>query len=199
MGRRESQRRVQRLAERASQRSTDTTRHRVFVSYHIDDENEVTDFIDHFGDEFIGTVVGVTDDDDFVDSDDTDYIMDQIRDRYLGKTTVTVVLIGRCTWSRKYVDWEIYASLRSYRDYLPSGLVAITLPSVADYAERTLPDRLADNVNGAQGDEGYAQWKRYPKSKTVLRGYVEEAFEGRTFRSHLIDNTRDRRTYNSSC
>jgi hypothetical protein len=194
--RKESQARVQRMAEAAAARSTDSSRHRCFVSYHVDDEAEVTRFLDDYGDQIIATVVGVTADDDFVDSDDTDYIMDRIREKYLGNTTVTIVLIGRCTWSRRFVDWEAYSSLREYKNFGVSGLVAITLPSVAEDSGRQLPPRVDDNVND---DAGYARWKKYPASKASLKSVVHEAFEARTTRDHLIDNSRDRKKYNSSC
>ncbi|MBN1655077.1 MAG: TIR domain-containing protein [Deltaproteobacteria bacterium] len=42
-----------------------------------------------------------------------DYVMRRIRDEHLRDSTVTIVMIGNCTWSRKYVDWELQASLRS--------------------------------------------------------------------------------------
>jgi len=194
--RRESQSRVQKMAEAAAARSSDTTRHRCFVSYHVDDEDEVNDFLDDFGDQIIATVVGVTADDDFVDSDDTDYIMNQIRERYLGNTTVTIVLVGECTWTRKFVDWEVYSSLRKYKGYPLSGLVAITLPSIANLQGRRLPARVDDNVND---DKLYARWMKYPTSKAGLRSMVQEAFDARTSKAHLIDNSRARRQNNSAC
>jgi len=154
-----SELRLQRLADSAARRSSDPTRHRCFVSYHVDDEDEVATFIEDFGTVFIPTVVGVTEDDDFVDSDDTDYIMDRIREEYLSNSTVTIVLAGACTWSRRFVDWEIYSSLREYKDYGISGLMGITLPSVANDSDRQLPPRLDDNVDG---EKGYARWWKYP-------------------------------------
>lgn len=54
----------------------DSTRHKCFVSYHAADRDEVEAFLDEFGTEFIAKTVGVTDEDDFIDSDDTGYIMD---------------------------------------------------------------------------------------------------------------------------
>lgn len=195
MGRRESQQRVQKLAERASQRSTDATRHKVFISYHVGDESEVNTFLDEFGDQFIGTAIGVTEEDDFVNSGDTEYIMNQIRERYLGDTTVTLVLMGRCTWARRYIDWEIYSSLRKYKEYPISGLLAITLPSVAN-GPKKLPARVDDNVDDSKG---YARWWKYPETKSGLRSMIEEAFEARKSKSDLIDNTRERRTNNSEC
>jgi len=190
--RKDSQRRVQKVAESAARRSTDNTRHRCFVSYHADDEDEVTQFMEDFGDQFIGTVVGVTKDDDFVDSDDTDYVMDQIRERYLGSTTVTIVLIGACTWSRKFVDWETYASLRQYKTYAPSGLVAINLPSQG--TSGTLPKRVKDNKTS-----GYTNYYSYPATKSALRGHINEAFDARTTKKDKIDNSEPRRKSNSAC
>src|ERR1035441_5985437 len=93
-------------AERAVAKSQDPTRHKCFLSYHRDDIDEVEAFIDSFGEVFIPRVLGVTDEDDFVDSTDTDYVMDCIREKYLTDSTVTIVLIGKCTWARRYRSEE---------------------------------------------------------------------------------------------
>ena len=71
--------RLQKVAESAAARKVDATRHKCFVSYHVDDMSEVETFIDDFGSEFIARSVGVTVEDDFVDSDDEDYIKRRIR------------------------------------------------------------------------------------------------------------------------
>lgn len=76
-------------AQRAEARSDDPTRHKCFVSYHADDADEIVDFIDYFGHVFIPRVIGVSDEDDFIDSDDGDYVMRRIRDKYLRDSTVT--------------------------------------------------------------------------------------------------------------
>ncbi len=76
-------------------------RHKCFVSFHHADEDEVAKFIEDFEDAFIPKVLGVSDEDDFIDSDDTDYVMDQIREKYLTDSTVTIVLVGKCTWARR--------------------------------------------------------------------------------------------------
>jgi Thoeris protein ThsB, TIR-like domain len=191
-----SELRLLRLAESAARKSSDPTRHKCVVSYHMDDDDEVATFIEDFGTVFIPTVIGVTEDDDFVDSDDTDYIMDRIREEYLGNTTVTIVLVGACTWSRRFVDWEIYSSLRDYKNYGISGLMGITLPSVSNDSDRQLPPRLEDNVDG---EKGYARWWRYPSSAASLRSCIEIAFNARKSKTHLIDNSRDRKKYNSAC
>lgn len=187
---------LQAVANRAVLKSKDTTRHKCFVSYHVDDDDEVEEFLESFGHLFIPTVVGVTEDDDFVDSDDTDYILDRIREEHLSGTTITMVLVGKCTWARKFVDWEVYASLRSYKTYLPSGLLAITLPSMADSSSKQLPARVADNVDGS---DGYARWWKYPTSETGFRNMIDEAFEKRTNHRDLIVNSRARKKNNSPC
>lgn len=187
---------LQRLAEAISKRSTDTTRHKCFISYHADDSDEVEAFIESFGEGFIPRIIGVSDSDDFIDSTDTNYIMDAIREKYLTDSTVTIVLIGKCTWGRKFVDWEVYSTLRNDKKNRRSGLLAITLPSVSADPNRKLAARVSDNVSE---NEKYARWYKYPTTTAGLRSMISEAFTARTSKAHLIDNTRQRRTNNSAC
>lgn len=89
-----SQRRLQQVAEAAASKKFDSTRHKCFISYHAEDTDEVAQFLEDFGSEFIAKTIGVTDEDNFIDSQDTDYVMDQIRTKYLGDSSVTIVLIA---------------------------------------------------------------------------------------------------------
>ena len=41
------------LASAVEARSSDPTRHKCFISYHVDDADEVAEFLDDFGTEFI--------------------------------------------------------------------------------------------------------------------------------------------------
>ena len=66
-----SQRKLELVATKAAARSNDPTRHKCFVSYHQDDEAKVEKFIDDYGDIFIAKALGVSDEDDFIDSTDT--------------------------------------------------------------------------------------------------------------------------------
>ncbi|MBM0256835.1 TIR domain-containing protein [Micromonospora sp. 4G55] len=187
--------RLSRIAEAAARKSTDPTRRKCFISYHHADQAEAEEFVESFGHLFIARVLGVSDEDDFIDSDDTDYVMDCIRERYLTDSTVTIVLLGQCTWARRYVDWEIYSTLRHDKLNRRSGLMGITLPS-AEGTSVTLPPRLDDNIDG---DKLYARWWKYPSSDWALRSCIEDAFTARTTRSHLIDNTRARKIRSSPC
>jgi hypothetical protein len=193
---RASQVRIQRIAESEVRKSADPARHKCFVSYHVADDQEVAQFITDYGRLFIPTVVGVTEDDDFVDSTDTAYIMNEIRERYLSDSTVTIVMVGRCTWARRFVDWEIYSTLRTYKNYPISGLMGITLPSVANDLTKQAPARLADNVDD---HKKYARWWKYPNSAQDVKTCIEDAFQARSNRTDLINNTRARKERSSQC
>ena len=194
------QKQLQAIAERAAARKIDSTRHKCFISYHATDTDEVAAFLDDFGSEFIAKTIGVTDEDDFIDSENTDYIMDQIRTKYLGLSTVTIALIGKCTWSRRYVDWEVYSSLRGSKHSTVNGLLAIHLSSGAS-SGASLPGRVGDNVTRAAdgSDIGYARYHVYPSAKQILRDLISDAYTSRATRESLIDNTRDRRIRSSTC
>lgn len=173
-------------------------RRKVFISHYKGDRTEVDDFIKKFGSDekvFIPYVLGANDNDDLINSTNTDYVMNQIRSKYLRDTTVTIVLVGDCTHSRRYVDWEIKSSLRQ-GNYTPNGLIAILLPSMGNSG--WLPPRLKDNWNKDE-DKCYARYYSYPKSSDMLGRWIEDAFSARTFRSQYINNSQDMMKYNSKC
>lgn len=174
-------------------------RHKVFISYHHADQKEVDDFIATFDKErkvFITRALGVMAQ-DIIDSDDTDYVMRRIRELYLKDSTVTIVLIGKCTWARRYVDWEIQASLRHGEKVTPNGLLGVKLPS---YKNNGYPDRLNKNLKQNEGQEDcYARVIDYPTRKDTLAAWIEDAFQARTSRAHLIVNPRERFRYNRQC
>ena len=193
-----SQRRLQAVATRAAARSDDATRHKCFVSYHQKNESEVEAFIEKFGEVFIAKVLGVSNDDDFVNSTKTDYVMRQIRETYLTDSTVTLVMIGKCTWARRYVDWEIAATLRNDPKNKRSGLLGIVLPSAS--STTTSPRRLNINVPKL-GGKGYARRIAYPGTKARLKSSIEDAFTARSIyaRYSLIKNPSDLFKYNRTC
>jgi len=176
-------------------------RHKVFISYHRDDRTEVDNFVetfDHDRKAFISRILGVDMEQDIIDSDNTDYVMSRIRQLYLKDSTVTIVLIGNCTWARRYVDWEIQASLRHGEKVTPNGLLGIKLKSYKQGSG--YPNRL--NLNLKQNEKQqdcYARVINYPESEDVLVNNIEDAFQARTSRAHLIVNPRDRFKYNKTC
>ncbi|CAN1542169.1 MTH538 TIR-like domain containing protein [Fimbriimonadaceae bacterium] len=177
------------------------TRHKCFISYHHDDQTEVNDFIKTFADErdaFIARAVGVMAQ-DIINSYDKDYVMRRIREEYLTDSTVTILLVGKCTKHRKYVDWEIASTLRNDPNNKRSGLLAINLPSAGKNANA--PDRLNDNwgIDKDGNQTGYARYYLYPSRKDVLAKWIQDAFDARILRPSLIDNTRDLRKNNGFC
>lgn len=171
---------------------------KVFISYYHGDQEAVNKFVKDFGDVFIPKTVGVKDGDfDFV-SNNPEYIMRRIREEKLGDSTVTIVLIGECTHSRRYVDWEIKASLQQGQS-LPNGLIAINLPYMG--IRGNLPHRLDLNIqrNQYNMDIGYARYYAYPSSKEKLKKWIEDAYQARTSRSNRINNPNDMMHYNGKC
>lgn len=175
-------------------------RHKVFMSHHHDDQDEVEEFIETFDYErkvFITRALGAGMEQDIIDSSDTDYVMRRIRQLYLRDSTVTVILIGKCTWARRYVDWETQASLRHGATVTANGLLGIVLPSAGK--NPIPPERLKMNLKGKNSDEGYARWYWYPQRKDTLARWIEDAFQARTSRAYLIVNPRERFRYNRTC
>lgn len=172
-------------------------RRKCFVSYHVDDIQEVQNFIDSFGEDFLFTCLGVVDEDNFVDSTDDETIKRAIRQKHLTGTSVTIVLIGKCTSKRKFVDWEISSSLRNDSVNKRSGVVAIPLPSLNN--SWTLSPRIMDNYVEGDDSASYIVGRSYPSSSSKLREYVELAIKKRDNNSNLVNNSRELMRKNLPC
>lgn len=175
---------------------------RCFISYHHADEREVQTFLDTYSNAEVFThrALGLDMANDIVDSNDTEYVMRRIREQYMQNTSVTIVMVGQNTWKRRYVDWEIAASLRNGFGNPANGLLGIKLPSYA-YGIQQYPYRLNDNLNAqgvADGTPCYARCIPYPTNSAELRTAIEETYQRRQTQSHLINNARARFGYNRS-
>lgn len=171
---------------------------KVFISHFKGDRVEVDNFIHYFANQqgiFTPYVLGANGNDDFIDSTNTNYVMQQIRERYLKDSTVTIVLNGSCTHSRRYVDWEIKSSLQQGNS-LPNGLLAINLPSVGTTAY--LPPRFEANWN-SNNINCYANYYSYPLLADTLGEYIDLAYNSRSTKNHLISNSNEMMKYNKSC
>ena len=172
---------------------------RVFISHYRGDKNEVNNFIDYFANQhgiFTPYVLGANANDDFIDSNNPEYVMTRIRQLYLRDTTVTIVLVGDCTHSRRYVDWEIKSSLRQSNNYIPNGLMGIILPSKGKTAY--MPPRLEENWKSSHSN-CYTRYWIYPSSGTELGEWIDDAYNSRTLRNHLIKNSQEMMKYNRQC
>lgn len=171
---------------------------KVFISHYTGDRAEVDAFIYRWANQegvFVPKVLGAGENYDYIDSTNPEYVISQIRQRYLGDSTVTIVLIGTCTHSRRYIDWELKTSFQRGQE-LPNGVVGILLPSQGNSAH--LPQRLKDNWNQQESD-CYARYRSAPTTAEELGAWIEDAFNARTSKAHLIQNAQDMMGYNSKC
>ena len=168
-----------------------TTRHKVFVSFHEEDRKYRKLFANHMGSDVVDKSVGDGDIDPELKVDTT---RGKIRDEFIADATVTVVLVGQCTWQRKYVDWEIGSSLRETRNNSRCGLIGIRLPThpdfgKPDYRKRKflIPPRLADNLGATGAFARMYDWP-YPWNTATVRRWIHEAFRRRD--TVIPDNSR---------
>lgn len=164
--------------------TTDVPRHKVFISYYHEDDQEYKErLVQALNSRAIDKSVSPGDIHD--ENLPLDEIRRRIRDDHIADATVTIVLIGPCTWQRKHVDWEISASLIHSRNNLRCGLLGLLLPTHPDHQKRPadrnprlIPPRLASNIDG---DDPFAVVYNWPKnglSKKVLPR-IHEAYQRR--------------------
>ncbi len=160
-----------------------TMRHKVFVSYHHDNDQWYREQFERIcGDVIVSRSVDIGDIDP---NANTEYVRQKIRDEYLRDSTVTVVLIGKQTWQRKHVDWEIYSSLRDTQKNPRSGLLGLLLPTYdftepRKYSPYTVPPRLYDNLNKRNdGKKPFAAIYLWSTNPSEIQQWIHEAFQRR--------------------
>lgn len=183
--------------------TNNTPKHKVFLSFHHQDDSYRQQFERDFSSQFNSTFVNRSVQDGDIDPNNKiDTIRQKIRDNFISDSTVTIVLIGANTWQRKHVDWEIGYSLTQTSQNTRSGLIGILLPSYhicldsqnnrefkytengSVYTPCNIPPRLYDNIQS-----GYAKIYSYPSSANQLKKWIHEAFQRRN--SGLNRNSRD--------
>jgi hypothetical protein len=102
--------------------------HKTFISYHHENEQDLKDQIieDFGGDFFIDKSVK---DGDIDPENSEETIMRTIREDFLSDSTVTLILVGKETSQRPFVNSEIQASLWGDN---PNGLLAVVRDEVYD-------------------------------------------------------------------
>ena len=156
----------------------------MFISFHHQEDQELKDrFVRMMGDHIVDRSVSTG---DIIDQDlPVDEIRRRIRDEYIADATVTVVLIGRCTWQRKHVDWEIAASLIDTPHNDRCGLLGIRLPTHTDFRNaefnpRLIPPRLATNCEGNDPFAAVHRWSGSENEVNRVRQWMDEAFSRRS-------------------
>ena len=159
-----------------------TKRHKVFVSYHHDNDQGYRNLFENLFSDFYDIMVSQSVQIGDIDPNlNVDAVRQQIRDEYLRDSTVTVVLVGAETWKRKHVDWEISASLRDTEFNPRSGLLGILLPTYprpdgdpTKYSRYTIPPRLHDNIECC-----FAKIYNWSEAPDVVQQRIHEAFKRR--------------------
>ena len=153
---------------------------KVFVSYHHDNDQY---WYDTFSGYFSETLELFYDNslERGIDSTNSGYLNREIREEYIFGTSVTIVLCGQETYKRRWVDWEIHATL-----YYSHGLLGIALPTCArDSVTRNylVPPRFYENYIS-----GYAVWMEWTEDAGILKAQIEEAVRRSSYTS-LIKNS----------
>lgn len=154
---------------------------KLYVSYHHDGDG-------HFYREFCRLIEGYYRpvEDNSVERTtgcmDAGHVIANLQRSYIADTVCTVVLCGLQTAYRRFVDWEIKASLD-----LSHALVAVILPeSLPDWRGRyALPARLSDNL-----ESGYAECLHLVELSRGLRLLGSRIEAARRRPSGLIKNSR---------
>lgn len=160
------------------------TKRRVFVSYHHDNDQW---YYNEFSRLFSDTYDVVQDNslERFIDSNDPEYVMRRIRENHITGTSCTIVLCGLQTPQRKYVDWEIKATLDRCH-----GLIGVNLPTSVNSGNGVVvPDRFGDNYHS-----GYAVWLQW--HGLTAHGLVQAIETANSRPSRLINNSRSMRQRN---
>ena len=163
---------------------TDVPRHKVFISYYHKGDQEYKDRLtEALRDKAVD--MSVRQGDIQEEGLHLDEIRRRIRDDHIAGATVTIVLIGPCTWQRKHVDWEISASLIHRPRNPRCGLIGLMLPTHPDYRKppedrnpRLMPQRLTDNIDGDNPFAVVYRWPRKQVGKNLLPK-IHKAFERR--------------------
>jgi hypothetical protein len=159
-------------------------RPRIFVSYqHSSDQYYYNLFSSTFHDSYEAVYDNSLRDE--VDSEDTEYIIQRIRDEFITGTSCTIVLVGPTSYQRKYIDWEIKATLD--REH---GLIGLQLPNVIpdNNGIVLVPPRFNVNINS-----DYALWQGFTWQQVIANpGMLPQLVQTAVDRSKtLIRNPKD--------
>lgn len=157
---------------------------RVFISYFHKEDQSYKDELVRACDKSAFSDYSVRDG----DIDDTNLederIRQIIRDEYLRDASVTIVLLGKNTWRRKHVDWEISSTLRDTKLNSRGGLLGIMLPTHPEYyknslSKNTVPERFYDNWAN-----DYAVVIKWANLRCLdLKEHIDKAFNKKSYKT----------------
>lgn len=184
-------------------------RHRVFISYyHADDQYYKNEIIRWNTFEHLFEDYSVHDG----DIDDT-YLSDEqirviIRDEYIKDATVLILLCGKNSKHRKYIDWELHAAMYDSEKNPKMGILVVNLPnsnnnvlaptdrekqiispwsnwislSSRDAYEQnypSAPSRIIDCLTNTNSNIAFVNWETVARNHLALQELVDIAFNRR--------------------
>ncbi len=184
-------------------------KHKVFISYYSQDDQMYKNRLltwNLYGDLFEDWSVGNGDIDDTNLSDES--VRKIIRDEYIKDATVLVLLCGKNTKHRKFVDWELHAAMYDTEKNPKMGIVVINLPSSRNLVRAIeprekeivfpdgewttltsrkefteyypdLPQRILDSVVNKGSEITFVNWDTIASKPYYLRELVDFAFRRR--------------------
>jgi hypothetical protein len=158
-----------------------TPRRSVFVSYHHSCDQRYYDLLSSVG----SAQFQLIRDNSLrlrIDSTNHDYIIQRIRDNHITGSSCTIVLCGAETYQRKYVDWEIKATLDKGH-----GIVAVYLPTAQRTSTGiTVPDRLVPNIQN--GYAAWLSWEEFTQSAQSFKTGIEQAVQlSKSHQSQIVN------------
>lgn len=173
-------------------------KHKIFVSFHHEDQQYRNLFDQFYGNNFISMSVDFG---DIEPENDDDYIKRLIQEEHIVNSSVVFVLYGANTYKRKHVDWEISAAL-SEKVGGHKGLVVLLLPTfparpfnglgqydVSLISQYLHPRTAANLINGYA--DLYFWPGMYPTLPVIpIPNIIEQAIIKREKFNHLIENGR---------
>lgn len=167
-----------------------TRKRSVFISYYHDGDQL---YYDAFSRVFSQTY-GIVRDNSvmrLILSDDAEYQMRRIREEHLTGSSCTIVLCGPGTPERKFVDWEIKATLDKEHGLIGVRLPHLPIVPLPPNGACYKPARLQDNINS--GYAVWTDWQTIMKGPLSLKALIEDAIGRPKF---CIDNSRSLRVRN---
>ncbi len=107
-------------------------KHKVFISYHHENDQYYKEELLKMNEKYDIFIDASVDTGDIKEDLTDQQIREKIRDDYLKDSTVTILLVGEETKSRKHIDWELYSSMYDGKVNKKSGILVITLPEVKE-------------------------------------------------------------------
>lgn len=148
-------------------------RHKVFISYYHKDDQFYKNYLinmreyDYSKSDFVSIFDNYSVNQDEIDDTglSAERIRCIIRDQYIKDATVLILLCGKNTKTRKYIDWEIHAAMFDTQLNPKMGILVINLPTISQSI------RAGENVEKKLIAPSGAHWTSYSTRKEYEEHY----------------------------